>query len=205
MDMGFFYRGLVIGFSIAAPVGPIGVLCIRRTMAEGRGMGLASGLGAAAADGFYGAVAAFGLTTVSDLLIRQEIWLRLFGGLFLGYLGLKTFLSPPADRAATVDSGGLAAAFCSTLILTLTNPMTILSFVAVFAGLGLGGEAGSSAAAALMVSGVFIGSAIWWLLLTTGVGWFRDRMDSRHLRWVNRLAGSVIVGFGLLALWGLKK
>src|SRR6266511_6449745 len=172
MDTGFLYRGLILGFSIAAPVGPIGVLCIRRTLAEGRGMGLASGLGAATADAFYGAVAGFGLTTVSELLVRQEAWLRLLGGLFLCHLGLKTFLTPPAERAATVKSGGLATAFVSTLVLTLTNPMTILSFVAVFAGLGLGAGTGSYSAAGFMVFGVFVGSAIWWLLLTTGVGWF---------------------------------
>jgi len=205
MDMGFFYRGLVIGFSIAAPVGPIGVLCIRRTLAEGRGTGLATGLGAAAADGLYGAIAAFGLTTISDLLVRQETWLRLVGGLFLCYLGIKTFVTTPAERPATAKAGGSTTAFLSTLVLTLTNPMTILSFVAVFAGLGLGTGAGSYSSAALMVSGVFIGSAIWWLLLTTGVGLFRDRFDSRRLRWVNRISGLVITGFGLLALWGLKK
>lgn len=203
MDTGFLYRGLILGFSIAAPVGPIGVLCIRRTLAEGRGMGLASGLGAATADAFYGAVAGFGLTTVSELLVRQEAWLRLLGGLFLCYLGLKTFLIPPAERPATVKSGGLATAFVSTLILTLTNPMTILSFVAVFAGLGLGTH--SYSAAGLMVSGVFVGSAIWWLLLATGVGWFRNRLDPPRLRWVNRISGFVIMGFGLLALLGLKK
>jgi threonine/homoserine/homoserine lactone efflux protein len=205
MDLGFLYRGLILGFSIAAPVGPIGVLCIRRTLAEGRGMGLASGLGAATADAFYGAVAGFGLTTVSELLVRQEAWLRLLGGLFLCYLGLKTFLTPPAEQAATLKSGGLATAFVSTLALTLTNPMTILSFVAVFAGLGLGTSTGSYSAAGFMVFGVFVGSAIWWLLLTAGVGWFRNRLDPPRLRWVNRISGFVIMGFGLLALLGLKK
>ena len=205
MDMGFFYRGLVIGFSIAAPVGPIGVLCIRRTLAEGRGIGLATGLGAAAADGLYGTIAAFGLTTISDLLVRQDTWLRLVGGLFLCYLGIKTFVTTPAEKPAKAKAGGSTTAFLSTLVLTLTNPMTILSFVAVFAGLGLGAGAGSYSSAALMVSGVFIGSAIWWLLLSTGVGLFRDQFDSLKLRWVNRISGLVIMGFGLLALLGLKK
>src|SRR5688572_21388344 len=163
MGVGLFFKGMVIGFSIAAPVGPIGVLCIRRTLAEGRVTGLATGLGAAAADGLYGAIAAFGLTAISDLLVRQEIWLSLVGGLFLCYLGIKTLVTMPAERPAATKAGSSATAFISTLILTLTNPMTILSFVAVFAGLGLSAGAGSYASAALMVSGVFIGSAIWWL------------------------------------------
>src|SRR5688572_26413444 len=119
MDMGFFHRGLIIGFSIAASVGPIGVLCIRRTLAEGRGMGLATGLGAAAADGLYGALAAFGLTTISDLLVRHETWLRLIGGLFLCYLGIKTFVTTPAQRPATAKASGSTTAFISTLVLTL--------------------------------------------------------------------------------------
>ena len=205
MDAGFFLRGLIIGFSIAAPVGPIGVLCIRRTLAEGRAMGFASGLGAAVADAFYGAVAGFGLTSVSGLLLRQENWLRLVGGLFLCYLGLKTFLAPPAAQAATSRSDGLLAAFASTCVLTLTNPMTILSFVAVFAGLGVGGPDAGYGAAGLMVAGVFLGSALWWLALSGGVGWLRDWIKPPHLRWVNRLSGVVIVAFGLLALWGLQK
>jgi threonine/homoserine/homoserine lactone efflux protein len=205
MDLGFLYRGLIIGLSIAAPVGPIGVLCIRRTLAEGPILGLASGLGAATADAFYGAVAAFGLTAVSDLLVHHEMWLRLPGGVFPGYLGIKTFLAPPAERAAAANSRGLTAAFLATFALTLTNPMTILSFVAVFAGLGLGGSSSSHAAATLMVAGVFVGSAAWWLMLTIGVGCFQTRLNAGRLRWVNRFSGMVIAGFGLLALIGLKK
>ena len=205
MDSGFLYRGLIIGFSIAAPVGPIGVLCIRRTLADGRAIGFASGLGAAVADALYGAIAAFGLTSISDLLVRQETWLRLLGGAFLCYLGVKTILTPPAERPAAAGAGGLISAFFSTFALTLTNPMTILSFVAVFAGLGLSGSSGSYSAAGLMVTGVFAGSAAWWLLLTTGVGWFQNRLNAGRLRWINRLSGTVIAGFGLLALLGLKK
>lgn len=205
MDLNFFCRGIIIGISIAAPVGPIGVLCIRRTLADGRSVGFASGLGAAVADASYGAVAAFGLTAVSSLLVRQETWLRMIGGLFLVYLGIRTFVAPLAEKAAPVQPRGLATAFASTFVLTLTNPMTILSFVAVFAGLGLGGNTGTWAAAAWMVTGVFVGSAIWWLFLTTAVGCFRHRFDPTRLRWVNRASGVVIAGFGLLALWGLKK
>lgn len=200
MDLLTFGRGLLIGLSIAAPVGPIGLLCIRRTLAEGRAAGFAAGLGAAVADGLYGAVAAFGLTAISAFLLAQQAWLRLLGGAFLCYLGARIFLTPPATEAAAARRGGLATAFGSTLLLTLANPATILSFVAVFAGLGLAGAAGGYAAGAATVLGVFSGSALWWLLLSLGVGLLRDRFDPRALRWLNRLSGLILAAFGLAAL-----
>ena len=169
MDYSLFLRGLVIGFSIAAPVGPIGVLCIRRTLANGRAAGLATGLGAATADGMYGCVAGFGLTFISSVLIDQQLWLRLFGGLFLCYLGIKTLLSRPAEQEAKAGGTGLLGSYASTFLLTVTNPMTILSFAAIFAGLGLANTSGSYASAVILVLGVFLGSATWWLLLSGGV------------------------------------
>jgi len=192
-------RGLLIGFSIAAPVGPIGVLCIRRTLAAGRATGLAVGLGAATADAVYGAIAGFGLTAVSSLLVRQQGVLRLVGGLFLCYLGVRTFLASPARDAARAGGAGLLGAFTSTFGLTLANPATILSFVAVFAGLGIAG-AGSWREATVLVAGVFLGSALWWLLLSGAVGALRSRLDLRALRWINRLSGLVLLGFGIIAL-----
>ena len=203
METNFFFRGLLIGFSIAAPVGPIGVLCIRRTLADGRLVGLASGLGAATADAFYGSLAGFGLTLVANFLVSQQTWLRLVGGIFLLYLGVKTFLSKPAGDAVRVTntpSRGLWSAYLSTLLLTLTNPLTILSFAAIFAGLGLAETGGKPVSAVLLVLGVFCGSASWWLLLSGGVSLLRRRVTPRILQWVNRLAGVVIVIFGLLAL-----
>src|SRR5437016_3412391 len=200
MDHSFFLRGLAIGFSIAAPVGPIGVLCIRRTLAEGRLCGFASGLGAATADAVYGCVAGFGLTAVSNLLVSQQTWLRLIGGLFLCYLGVKSFLARPAQSAAAPKGGALAGAYASTFLLTLANPMTILSFAAVFAGLGLGSGATDYAGAALLVLGVFVGSTLWWLFLSGGVGLFREKLKDEQFRWVNRISGTIIAGFGLLVL-----
>ena len=203
MAVGFLLRGLVIGFSIAAPVGPIGVLCIRRTLAEGRASGLVSGLGAATADAVYGCIAGFGLTFVLSFLVSQQAWFRLAGGVFLCYLGLKTFLGRPAEDTASTKTSGLLGAYASTLFLTLTNPMTILSFVAVFAGLGVGSEARDYLSAGALVLGVFIGSALWWLSLSSGVGLFRSRLDLQKLAWVSRVSGVVIIGFGLLALLSL--
>ena len=203
MAVGFLLRGLVIGFSIAAPVGPIGVLCIRRTLAEGRASGLVSGLGAATADAVYGCIAGFGLTFVLSFLVSQQAWFRLAGGVFLCYLGLKTFLGRPAEDTASTKTSGLLGAYASTLFLTLTNPMTILSFVAVFAGLGVGSEARDYLSAGALVLGVFVGSALWWLSLSSGVGLFRSRLDLQKLAWVSRVSGVVIIGFGLLALLSL--
>ena len=167
MDVGLFLQGIIIGFAIAAPVGPIGVLCIRRTLAEGRASGFVSGLGAATADAVYGAIAAFGLTLITDFLLGGASWLRLVGGAFLLYLGVKTFLARPAERAAEARGGGLLGAYASTFFLTLTNPTTILSFAAIFAGLGVAG-ADNALSAALLVLGVFLGSAAWWLILSGG-------------------------------------
>lgn len=203
-----FLRGLALGFAIAAPVGPIGVLCIRRTLAEGRLAGLASGLGAATADAIYGFIAAFGLTFISSLLISYQDAIRLVGGLFLLYLGVKTLVAPVAEQpapglAAPASQRGLLGNYASTLVLTLTNPMTILSFAAVFAGLGVGASSGDYGSAAVLVLGVFLGSALWWLALSAAVSLLRSRVTPRGLRWVNRVSGVIILSFGVAALASL--
>jgi threonine/homoserine/homoserine lactone efflux protein len=200
MDITFLLKGLAIGFSIAAPVGPIGVLCIRRTLAEGRASGLVSGLGAATADAIYGCIAGFGLTFISNFLVSQQVWLRLVGGVFLCYLGLKTLLAKPAEQAALAKGNGLVGAYGSTFFLTFTNPMTIISFAAIFAGLGLASTSGNYQSAGVLVLGVFIGSALWWLILSGGVGVFRGRFNPHGLQWVNRISGAIIAGFGLFAI-----
>jgi len=192
-------KGLAIGFCIAAPVGPIGVLCIRRSLSEGRQVGLATGLGAATADAIYGCVAAFGLTAVSSALVGHRSWLGLSGGLFLCYLGVRTFMSGPAARVAESPGRGLLAAYLTTFFLTLTNPMTILSFVAVFAGFGLGSSP-NYLAAGVLVTGVFIGSALWWLLLSGGVGLLQSRIGSGWMQLINRLSGCIIFAFGIYSL-----
>jgi threonine/homoserine/homoserine lactone efflux protein len=205
MSVGLFLEGIVIGFAIAAPVGPIGVLCIRRTLADGRVSGLVSGLGAATADALYGAVAALGLTFVAEFLMGGESWLRLVGGAFLLFLGVRTFLARPAGREAPdARRIGLPGAYASTFFLTLTNPTTILSFAAIFAGLGVAGDAsGDALSAMLLVLGVFLGSAAWWVVLSGATSLFRTRLSVRGLRWVNRISGTVIAAFGVLAVSGL--
>ena len=203
MDVGLWLRGFIVGLSIAAPVGPIGVLCIRRTLAQGRLVGFVSGLGAATADALYGSVAGFGLTWISAVLLRQQMWLRLVGGAFLCYLGLRTMFAVPANPELSARAIGVLGAYGSTFLLTVTNPMTILSFVAIFASLGLGTGGGDYAAAGLLVSGVFSGSGLWWLVLSGGASLFRVRLQSEGLRWLNRVSGVIITGFGLYALLSL--
>ncbi|MFC7071438.1 LysE family translocator [Halobaculum lipolyticum] len=192
----------MLGFSIAAPVGPIGVLCIQRTLSEGRLSGLVSGLGAASADAVYGAVAGFGITALSSLLLDHRTGIRIGGGLLLLALGVRSFRAEPAETAATAsDAHGLAGDYGSTFLLTITNPVTILAFVGVFTGLGVG-VSGDYLDAAVLVAGVFLGSALWWLALSTGVSRFRSRFTPTATRRVNRLAGAVVVAFGLLAIGG---
>ncbi|MFC7203795.1 LysE family translocator [Haloferax namakaokahaiae] len=198
------FDGLVLGFSIAAPVGPIGVLCVQRTLANGRLSGFVSGLGAASADAVYGALVAFGITALSSALLDSQTAIRIGGGLLLLYLGVQAFRAEPADRDdAPVDAQSLAADYASTFLLTITNPVTILAFVSIFAGLGVGlsGDVGD---AAVLVGGVFLGSALWWFVLSTGVSLFRTRFTTEAMRLINRFAGLVIVGFGVVVLWSVR-
>jgi threonine/homoserine/homoserine lactone efflux protein len=199
MRIVFFLKGMLIGFSIAAPVGPIGLLCIQRTIAYGRKSGLVSGLGAATADGFYGMVAGLGLTAVSAPLISFQVWVRLVGGAFLLYLGIRTLLSAPAADAAASTHRGLLSDYVSTVFLTLTNPVTILSFAAVFAGVGLLNSSRDFASAIALVVGVVLGSSTWWLALSGGISFFRERFTEGSMRIVNTLSGAILIVFAVSA------
>lgn len=173
-------------------------------MANGRMSGLVSGLGAASADALYGCIAGFGLTFISHILISQQLWFRLGGGVFLCYLGIKTLLAKPVGQSPPAKRTDYAGAYASTFFLTLTNPMTILSFGAIFAGLGLVSASGDYTSAGVMVLGVFIGSGLWWIILSGGVGMFRKSLNIKRLRWINRISGAIIIGFGLLSFLSLK-
>jgi threonine/homoserine/homoserine lactone efflux protein len=199
MDLSFLTRGLVIGFTVALGVGPISLLTIRRTLGHGRAYGLASGLGVAAADASYGAVAAFGLTAVTAVLVGARPVLAFVGGVFLVWLGARTVLAPRAIHAAADhERPGLLGATVSIYGLTMTNPMTVLSFAAIFAGFGLAG--GSPAEAALLTLGVFLGSLAWWLILTSAVAALRNRVTPTVLHGLTRLSGAALLVFGGLAL-----
>ena len=191
-----FCKGLLIGCSIAAPVGPIGLLCIRRSISHGRVAGLVTGLGAASADAVYGAIAAFGLTVITSALLAAQTWLQLGGGIFLIGIGVKTAREQPTESVPGVAAmPSRFVAYSSTFALTLTNPMTILSFVAIFAGLGLQGGAGAGAAS-LLVAGVFTGSASWWLVLSAAANWAGQKLSRRRLRYVNWTSGVILAALG---------
>lgn len=195
---------ILIGITIAAPVGPITVLYVRRALSNGWRSGMATALGAASADAVYAAIAAFGLTFLSATLVSLQTPVRLVGGLFLLYLGIRIFRTHPADQAAQALTGSLSRDYLSTLFLTLTNPMTILIFAGVFTGAGLAtfNEGGQSCPAAL-VAGVFIGSILWAGSLVTAAALFRARFTPRAMLWVNRISGGVIILFAISTLWGL--
>jgi threonine/homoserine/homoserine lactone efflux protein len=216
-----FLQGLGLGVAIAAPVGPIALLCIRRTLDQGRLIGLATGLGAATADGLYGMIAAFGLTALSQLLVNNTALLQLVGGLFLCYLGFTTYFAKPstpspanslvqqlaAPKLLTAPKSKplsrlLAAAYSSTLLLTLTNPATILSFLAIFASLGI--TQTHPISSVTLVLGVFTGSMGWWLVLVSGVIYLRNRLTPRRLADLNQAStkvfGALLLGFGIAAL-----
>ena len=197
-----FIKGIFIGFAMAVPIGPIGIICIRKTLTEGRLRGLIIGLGAATADLLYGCVAAFGLSVIADTLQSQRIWIRLVGGALLLFLGIRTFRSQPANPNIPINSSGILRSYLTTVFLTLTNPITIFAFIAVFAALGLGNGLGYFSASTL-VSGIFIGSCLWFLLLSSGVTLFRKKLDLVGLKWVNRIAGLLIIISGIIAVVSL--
>jgi len=191
-----FAKSLVIGLSIAAPVGPIGLLVIQRTLQHGSTVGLATGLGAAVADAVYGAVGAFGVTSLIGALTAARVPLALAGGAFLLWMAWKTWTAVPPDHAASAKGGqGLAASFAGTFVLTLSNPATIFSFIAVFGALA---AQGAPASPWPMIAGVLLGSAAWWLLLSAAVGRLRHRFDARVRTTVNRVSALLLAAF---ALW----
>lgn len=200
MDPALVLRGFILGFTIAAAVGPISLLVIRRTIAQGRLYGLVSGFGVATADATYGAIAAFGLAAITDVLVNARVALGLAGGVFLLGLAWQTIRSSPTEAATPAPTGrrGYAGAYLSILALTMANPMTILSFGALFAGLGV--TTGATGGAASVVVGVLLGSATWWVVLTTVVGRLRGRMTSSWIQRINIGSGVLIGAFALVAI-----
>jgi len=197
-DLELLVKGALAGLAISAPVGPVNVLCISRTITGSRAAGLISGLGAAAADTIYGAIAGFSISFIIAFLLRELFWIRLAGGLLLIAIGIRYYFKKPKSikesRSQSVHSG-LPTAF----LLNLTNPTTVLSFLAVLAVLGMSRER-SLWHTLLLVGGIFIGSMLWWTALAVIAGHFRDRVNDRSLLWMNRIAGLAIGGFGGITL-----
>jgi threonine/homoserine/homoserine lactone efflux protein len=203
MNIGLFFKGLVIGFLISIPVGPIGVLCIQRTLNKGKLHGIVSGLGAATADAVYGFIAAFGLTFVSNFLVKEQIWLRLAGGIFLFYIGVKVFLFKLERQTATGDNTSYVRDYVSMLFLTLANPITFFAFAAIFASLGLVNLIEHHIVALLLVAGVFVGAGLWWLILSGIAATFLGKLLYNRSAWLNKISGIVIIVFGLFVLLSL--
>ncbi len=193
-------KGLIVGFLLAAPVGPIAVLCVQRTLTKSRLTGFLSGMGAAVADAIYGCIAALGLTLVSKLLIEHRNWLQVMGGAFLCIVGVRTFFSRAVASRKAPKWPGLIGAFFSALFLTLTNPMTFLAFAAVFASVGLGSVRDNNVDIGALVAGVFLGSALWWTILIGSTHAFRSKMTIERLGKLNRVAGVIVFGVGLTYL-----
>lgn len=198
-----FLKGLVVGFLIAAPVGPVNVMCVRRTIMHGRLVGLVSGLGAAAADTIFGAIAAFGLSFVYELLMTERFWLGIAGGALLMVMGVRTLFAEPPRPSDTPDPPNLLGDFTSTLVLTLTNPVTIVSFLAAFTAVGVAADPGEPIGLDdwILLLGVFLGASTWWLFITAAVALFHGRIPLTMLRWTNRIAGVVILAFAVGVLW----
>jgi threonine/homoserine/homoserine lactone efflux protein len=203
MDVSILFKGLIAGITIAMPLGPVNLLCIHRTLAKGSKNGLISGMGAAVADTIYGIIAGFGLTLVSSFLLNHENYLRVIGGLFILILGLKVYFSHPKDDQYRSENRSLLRAFTSTFFLTITNPLTILAFIGIFAGLGLTTKSINTIQATVLVTGVFLGSSVWWSLLSGGVNMFRDKFTDKTLLKINHIAGTIIGLFGILLIISL--
>ena len=197
----FLLKGIVVGIIIAVPVGPVGIMCVRRTIFAGKFAGLISGLGAATADAMFGFIAAFGLTFISDLLIGYHQWLRIAGGCYLLYVGGSALLASPEVKADSYrDVEGLFRDYLSTFALTLTNPITILVFLGIFSAIGLSGETATLDRAALLVLGVWLGSLLWWLALSFGLGSLLRSVEARHLKWINCGSGTILLLSGMALL-----
>ncbi len=194
--MSLLLKGLIVGFCLAAPVGPIAALCVQRTISKRLVSGLVSGLGAAVADAFYGAVAAFGATIISEFLISERAWMQRVGGVILILMGLRLFLAKPTGEKEEVNGKGLTGDFLSTFLLTLTNPMTFVAFAAVFTTMGIGAVRGQPILTAELVGGVFLGSMLWWAILCGGSHALRHHFDCRKLTLINRGTGIFVIGVG---------
>lgn len=194
-----FLKGIILGFSIAAPVGPIGLLCIKRTLQFGFLAGVSSGLGTAVADALYSAVAAFGLKAISEFLIDFQIIIRMLGGLFLILLSWKIFSAKNMLNQAKASRKGGVSNFITTFFLTLTNPATIISFTVIFAGLGLTAKHDYQDAT-LLVSGVFVGSMLWWIILSFFASKMRSQKIIKNAGLINCIAGLILGMFGVWAI-----
>lgn len=199
MSLQIFIEGILIGFSVAMPIGPIGILCIQRILQQGPLAGFLTGLGAATADAIYGSIVAFGITIISNFLIQQQFWILILGGSALMFLGLKILLKKEVyQENSKIKKTNLISSYTSSLFLTLTNPISIIMFAGIFSWFNIGINEISSLSGLLLISGIFIGSALWFFTLSSAVELLRHKFSSKHLLWINKLSGLIILGLALI-------
>jgi threonine/homoserine/homoserine lactone efflux protein len=204
MPIHLLIEGVLIGFVVAVPVGPLALLCINRALSMGAILGFFSGLGVASGDALAAGIAALGISLVSTFLADHQLFIRLVGGGFLCYVGFKIYKTTPSQQALPGKVNGLFGAYATAFFLTISNPATILSFFAIYAGWGVETLAGHYFAAAILALGVFIGSGIWWVALFVGVTLFRHKFSVELVGWIHRVSGAVIAGFGFIVLLSLS-
>jgi threonine/homoserine/homoserine lactone efflux protein len=197
LDLGLPIRGVAAGFLIAAPVGPVNVLCIQRSLQKGWRAGIVSGLGAALVDTLYGAIAGFSISLIIQFLLREQTWIRLIGGILLIGIGIFYYTKPPLSLKSKKKENSDGSDLISTFLLTATNPTTILSFLAILAMLGLGSHR-PLWETSLLVGGIFVGSMTWWVVLASGAHMLRDKVTDDTVRWLNRIGGIAIAAFGIV-------
>ena len=200
MDIHLILKGFVIGFSIAMAVGPIGLLCIRNSLTKGFLQGFATGLGAACADMMYGAVAGFGVVAITSFLVGWRLLFQLIGGLFLCYLGINMLRVKEIREKEDRTQGSFWTIFTTTFFLTMTNPMTIISFIAMYAGIGVGASDSTLLSACFVTGGVFSGSALCYLMISFFSSLFRENLTPSGVVWLNRMSGCIILGYGITSI-----
>lgn len=202
MELEFLIKGLIVGFLASIPMGPVGILCIQRTINKGRFPGIISGMGSATVDAFFALVAAFGLTFIINFIEEQQFYIQLIGGAVMILLGVKIFNTNPVKqiRRHRKRKNKLIEDYVSVLFLTLSNPLAIFLFVAAFASIGMVSSKDSSLKSWLIILGVFLGAMLWWATLTFFVDLFRKKFRLKQLWWINKIAGVLVVTFGIAAM-----
>jgi threonine/homoserine/homoserine lactone efflux protein len=196
MDHGLFIQGIIIGLTLAVPVGPISLVCIHRTVANGRLHGIVSGFGVATADSFYAAVAFLGLTAVSGLIIGHQTEFRLVAAIALILVGIQVFRSVPAAVRDNPDPESFVRDYLSLLAIAAANPLTIIFFITILPGFGVVAHGTTLITAVPFVAGIFLGSAVWWIILCGSLGSVRSRLSTENLRRINQVSGILITVFG---------
>jgi threonine/homoserine/homoserine lactone efflux protein len=205
MDYSVLFKGIIIGFTVSAPMGPIGVLCVQRTLNKGRLSGFISGMGAAVADSLYAIIAGLGLSIIIDFISTRKLFFELIGISLLVIIGLKIISSNPIKqiRKARKRGNNLLSDFASIAILTISNPLSLFLFIAVFAGLGMMDDNINKLLTSYLVIGVFTGATLWWFILSSIVNLFRAKFRLRSLWWINKIAGAVLILFALISIIGM--